>query len=72
MTKISAKRRAKSSTVQVGGKDKFPIDSPHTAKSAIKLINTAKPPLTTSQKVAVRRKAASYGVKGTPYGETKK
>lgn len=49
--------------MRVNGKAKYPIDSPGTAKSAIKLINSAKPELTPSQKAAVRRKAASYGVK---------
>lgn len=62
MTYIPSKRRKKAATVHVGGKDKFPIDSEHTANSALKLINNAKPALTSGQKSAIRRKAASYGV----------
>lgn len=62
MTHISAKRRKKAATVHVGGKDKFPIDSAHTAKSALKLEGNAKPPLTDGQKQTITRKAATYGV----------
>lgn len=62
MTYIPAKTRKKTATVRVGGKDKFPIADAHQAKSALHLLNHAKPPLTSSQKAAVRRKAASYGV----------
>lgn len=63
MTYISASRRKKAATVHSGGKAKFPVDSVHTAKSAVKLINNAKPKLTRSQKATVRREAAKYGVK---------
>lgn len=63
MTFISAKRRKKSATVHVGGKSKFPVDSVQTAKSALKLENSAKPPLTGPQKAAIHKKAASFGVK---------
>ncbi len=63
MTYISAARRKKAATIHVDGKDKYPIDSKQTAKSAVKLIGRAKPPLTDSQKATVRRRAAEYGVK---------
>lgn len=63
MTFISAKRRKKSATVHVDGKSKFPVDSVQTAKSALKLENSAKPKLTGSQKAAIHKKAASFGVK---------
>lgn len=66
MTYIAPKRREKAATVHVGGKAKFPIDSVHTAHSALKLINRAKPPLTSSQKATVKHEAASYGVKSKP------
>ncbi len=59
---IPKERREKAATVHVGGKAKYPVDSVHTAKSAVKLINNAKPPLTPSQKSAVRQKAARFGV----------
>lgn len=65
MTKISANRRHQAATVRVDGEEKYPIDSTHTAKSAVKLINNAKPPLTGGQKAAVRQKAARYGVPST-------
>jgi hypothetical protein len=63
MTYISAKRRKKSATVHVDGKDKFPVDSVQTAKSALKLENSAKPKLTSSQKASVHKEAAKFGVK---------
>lgn len=68
MTYISAKRRQKSATVRVKGpdgkeQDKFPVDSKQTAKSAVHLLGHAKPELTSSQRAAVLRKAAKYGVK---------
>lgn len=66
MTYIPTKTRQKTATVHVDGKDKFPIGNAHQAKSALKLINHAKPPLDTTEKAAVRRKAASYGVKPKP------
>lgn len=62
MTKITAERRKKSATVHVGGKDKYPVFSKQTARSALRLLNHAKPPLTASQKAAVIRKAAKFGV----------
>lgn len=68
MTYISPERRKKAATVHSGGEEKFPIDSPHTAKSALKLIHRAKPALSASQQAAVRRKAASYGVTSQPKG----
>jgi acyl-CoA reductase-like NAD-dependent aldehyde dehydrogenase len=69
MTKISAARRAKSATVHVKDpatgkvKGKYPVDSAKTARSAVKLINNAKPPLTPAQKATVLRKAAKFGAK---------
>jgi hypothetical protein len=62
MTYIPKKRREEAATVHVDGKAKYPIDSKHTAKSALRLINNAKPPLTPSQKATVRKDAAKYGV----------
>lgn len=62
MTFISAKRRKKSATVHVGGKDKFPVDSETTARSALRMEGLAKPALTSSQKAAIERKAAKFGV----------
>lgn len=67
MTYISADRRKKSATVKVkekGGKteEKYPIDSVQTAKSAVRLRNNARPPLTASQKKTMLAKAAKYGV----------
>lgn len=62
MTYIPKKRREKAATVHVDGKGKFPIDSAHTAKSALKLEGHAKPALTQSQRAAVERKAAKFGV----------
>lgn len=60
MTYISADRRKKSATVRTGGKHKFPVDSPQTAKSAARLIPNAKPPLSEGQKAAVMRKVHTY------------
>lgn len=53
---ISAKVRAKTATVAGG---KFPIPDKAHAESALRLINTAKPPLTAAQKSKVRAKAHS-------------
>jgi hypothetical protein len=65
--KITAAVRKKTATVHSGGKAKFPIppgDKKH-ARSALRLINTAKPPLSSSQKAAVRAKAnRTLGKKG--------
>lgn len=63
MVKITARRRERAATVHVNGKAKYPVDSPETAKSAVKLLNSAKPPLTTSQRSHVLHEAAEYGVK---------
>ena len=60
--KISAEKRSKTATVHTGGKEKFPVFDAKSARSALKLLNNAKPPLTDAQKAAVRRKAAKYGV----------
>lgn len=62
MTDFTAKERKKAATVHVGGKDKFPINSAHSAKSALKLESHAKPALTPGQKASIERKAASFGV----------
>lgn len=65
MTYISPDRRKKSATVRVksDGKEKakFPVDSPQTARSAIRELNHAKPKLTTGQKKHVLAEAAKYG-----------
>lgn len=63
MAYIPAKKRKKTATVHTGGKDKYPIFDAHSARSALNLINSAKPELTPSQKSAVRAKAAKYGVR---------
>lgn len=68
MTYISPERRKEAATVHSGGRAKFPVDSVHTAKSALKLLGTAKPPLSSSQKAIVKREAAKYGVKSRPKG----
>lgn len=67
MTYISAERRKKSATVRVKSKDgkekdKFPVDSKATAQSALRMEHFAKPPLTSSQKSAIKREAAKFGV----------
>jgi hypothetical protein len=75
VTYISKKRREKSAVVHSGKKAKFPVDSVQTAKSAEKLINTAKPALSSGQKAAIHRKTAKFGVepnKNPGKGETKK
>jgi hypothetical protein len=54
--------RQQTATVHVGGEDKYPIFNAHSARSALKLIHNAKPPLTPEQQAAVRRRAAQYGV----------
>lgn len=69
--KITADVRKKYATVHTkDGKGKYPIDSVHSAKSALRLINNAKPKLSSSQKSAVRKEAAEYGVKSS--SDTKK
>lgn len=62
MTDFSAKERKKYATVHVNGKDKFPIKSRESAENAEHLINNAKPPLSSGQKAAVRRREAAFGV----------
>lgn len=63
MPYVNAARRRKSAVVHEGGDDKFPVDSSATAKSAVRLLNHAKPALSPSQKKAVLAQAAKYGVK---------
>lgn len=61
MTHISAKRRQQAATVHTkDGQNKFPVDSVQTAKSAAHLLNTAKPPLSSSQRATVIRKVHKY------------
>lgn len=62
MTPVPGMVRKQTATVHVDGQNKFPIFDAHSAKSALRLIHNAKPPLTPSQMAAVRRKAAQYGV----------
>lgn len=63
---VPAEKRHKHAVVRTrDGEDKFPIYNERTARSALRLINRAKPPLTAAQKAAVKRKAAKYGVKPT-------
>lgn len=53
--------------VHAGGQAKYPIFSAHSARSALRLIDSASPPLTAAQKAAVRAKAAKYlGVGAKP------
>jgi hypothetical protein len=66
MSKLTAKDYKKYGTVKSGGKAKYPIKNARSARSALKLINNAKPPLNSSQKANVRREAASFGVKPKP------
>lgn len=60
--KISAEKREKTAVVHTGNSNKYPIFNAKSARSALKLINNAKPPLSEAQKAAIRRKAAKYGV----------
>lgn len=46
--------------MHAGGEAKFPIFDAHSARSALRLIGNAKPPLTPAQEAAVRAKAAKY------------
>ena len=62
MVDFSAKERKKYATVKVGGKSKFPIKSAESARNALKLEGHAKPPLNSSQKASIARRAASFGV----------
>lgn len=57
---VRASTRHKTATIRKGGKDKYPIFDKKSAKSALKLINNAKPPLTAAEKAKVRRKANRY------------
>jgi hypothetical protein len=59
---VPADKRKKHAVVRSHGRDRYPIYSEKTARSALRLIGHAKPPLTASEKAAVRRKAAKYGV----------
>jgi hypothetical protein len=62
-TKTTASYRHKYSVVKTkSGDEKFPIDDAKHAKSALKLLGHAKPPLTSSQKASVRKRAAAFGV----------
>lgn len=67
MTKVpfSASERTKYATVHTKTGGKFPIKSEQSAKNAVKLINRAKPPLSSTQKAAVRREAAFFGVQSS-------
>lgn len=60
--KISTEERHKYATVRNDNRDRYPIFDAKSARSALKLINNAKPPLSEAQKAAIRRKAAKYGV----------
>ena len=61
MGRLNAQQRAKSAVVKRPGKpaseQSFPIPDKAHAKAALGRINQAKPPLTPSQKAAVRAKA---------------
>jgi hypothetical protein len=61
MATLNAKQRAASAVVKQPGKpdsaQKFPIPDKAHAKAALARIDQAKPPLTPSQKAAVRAKA---------------
>ena len=57
---ISSKLRAKTAVVRVGGKSKFPIFDAKSAQSALRLIGSAKPALTSVQVADVRARAAKY------------
>lgn len=57
---ISQHLRKMSATVRVGGESKYPVFDEHSARSALRLIHSAKPPLTPAQEAAVRAKAAKY------------
>lgn len=61
---FSGEEREKYATVHTKKKEKFPIKSEQSAENALKLLNRAKPPLSSEQKANVRRRAASYGVTG--------
>lgn len=61
---IPETKRERTATVSgPKGESKYPIFDERSARSALRLINHAKPALTAEQKAAVRRKAAKYGVK---------
>lgn len=62
MAEVPGMVRRQTATVHVGGQDKYPIFDAHSARSALKLIHNAKPPLTPAQEAAVRAKARKYGV----------
>jgi hypothetical protein len=64
-----AKERKESATVVVNGKPKYPIKDEAHAELALKLINSAKPALTSDQKTKVRRKAARFGATSSKKGK---
>jgi hypothetical protein len=59
---VSKKTREETATVHVNGKAKFPINDKKHAQAALRMEGLAKPPLTPSQKSAIERKAAKFGV----------
>lgn len=59
---VPAKKRKQYATVRSGGKNKFPVYNKRTARSAKRLINHAKPPLTPSQKARVLARVRKFGV----------
>ena len=71
---VSKARRDKSATVHVGKKEKFPVDNAETAKSALHLLNNAKPPLSKSQRSHVISEAHKFvpDVKAPPPKGSKK
>jgi hypothetical protein len=60
MAILKAAARKRSATVHVNGQAKFPIPDAAHARAALARLNQAKPPLTPSQKAAVRRRAAKF------------
>jgi hypothetical protein len=66
--KLTADDYKKYGTVKSGGKKKYPIKNEKSARSALHLLGNAKPPLSSSQKSSVRRRAAEFGVKSNKKG----
>lgn len=64
--KLTADDYKKYGTVKQDGEDKYPVKNKKTARSALKLINNAKKPLSSSQRSTIRREAAKFGVKPKP------
>jgi hypothetical protein len=58
---VSKAVRKKTATVHRNGKDEFPIPDKKHATLALDMINRAKPPLSSSEKAAVRKRAAAFG-----------